>query len=201
MSVGYSDVPGMDGMRNSIIEASRELFAKFGYKKTTMEDIALALRKGKSSLYYYFKNKEEIFQAVIELEEEMLFGKLKDVVTDDLAPKEKLRQYVMVRMETISQLQNYMKALRDDLQGGYDFLDRIKGKSEEEETRMLAAILEEGTKEQAFQVKNVNLAATAIAIALKGLEVPLFRSLNNMDDFKVQMDNILNILFYGVIKR
>ncbi|MFW6389223.1 MAG: TetR/AcrR family transcriptional regulator, partial [Marinilabiliaceae bacterium] len=60
-----SMVSGQDTVRIAILKSARELFAKFGYRKTTMEDIAQALRKGKSSLYYYFKNKEEIFQAVI----------------------------------------------------------------------------------------------------------------------------------------
>ncbi len=66
--------PSQDANRTAILDASRDLFARFGYKKTTMEDIAMALRKGKSSLYYYFKNKEEIFQAVIELESELLYS-------------------------------------------------------------------------------------------------------------------------------
>jgi len=47
----------------------------------------------------------------------------------------------------------------------------------------------------------VNLAAVAIAIALKGLEGPLFKSHNKFDDFKVQIENILNILFFGIVKR
>ena len=96
--------PSQDANRNAILDASRELFARFGYKKTTMEDIAMALRKGKSSLYYYFKNKEEIFQAVIELESELLYSRLKEVVAGNSAAPEKLRAYVKVRMETIGQL-------------------------------------------------------------------------------------------------
>ena len=52
-----------------------------------------------------------------------------------------------------------------------------------------------------FQVKNINMAATGIAIALKGLEAPLVQSSSNMDEFKVQVENILNILFFGLLKR
>ncbi|MCU4176509.1 TetR/AcrR family transcriptional regulator [Carboxylicivirga sp. N1Y90] len=190
-----------DGMRNTIIEAARELFAKFGYKKTTMEDIAQALRKGKSSLYYYFKNKEEIFQAVIEMEEELLFSKLHKVVDSENDAKSKLREYIITRMETIHQLENYLKALKDDMLGGYEFFGRLKTKGEKEEAKLLIQILEEGTADNTFQVKNVPMAAVAFATALKGLEVPLFKSQNNFDDFKVQIENILNILFYGLIKR
>ena len=68
---------------------------------------------------------------------------------------------------------------------------------------MIQTIMEEGLKKNLFQLKNTNIAAVAIATALKGLETPLFKSmnLNNFEEFKVQIDNILNILFYGLIKR
>ncbi|HXL00524.1 MAG TPA: TetR/AcrR family transcriptional regulator [Dysgonamonadaceae bacterium] len=49
-----------DEMRNTIICKAGELFGRYGYKKTTMDDIADALQKGKSSIYYYFQNKEDI---------------------------------------------------------------------------------------------------------------------------------------------
>ncbi|WP_255434202.1 TetR/AcrR family transcriptional regulator [Carboxylicivirga sp. M1479] len=201
IGVAYPSETTSDGMRVAIIEVARELFAKFGYKKTTMEDIAHALRKGKSSLYYYFKNKEEIFQAVIELEKDILFTELNKVVDSDLIPKDKFREYVVTRMKTIHMLENYMKVLKDDAQGVYDFFDKLRGKGEAEEALLLTRMLEEGQADDSFQVKNVNMAAVAIAIALKGLEGPLFQSLNNFEDFKVQIENILNILFFGIIKR
>lgn len=190
-----------DGMRTSIIEAAKDLFAKFGYKKTTMEDIAQALRKGKSSLYYYFKNKEEIFQAVIETEEELLFSKLREVVASKQKPQQKLTDYVITRMETIRQLENYMKALKDEMLTGYDFLNKLKAHGEKQEAQLLMKILEEGTATNTFQVKNIPMAAVAIATALKGLEAPLFNTSNSFEEFKLQIENTLNILFFGLVKR
>ncbi|WP_430810790.1 MULTISPECIES: TetR/AcrR family transcriptional regulator [unclassified Carboxylicivirga] len=201
VGVGYPSETNSDGMRVAIIESARELFAKFGYKKTTMEDIANALRKGKSSLYYYFKNKEEIFQAVIELEKEMLFNQLNQVVASDLPAKDKMKEYVVTRMKTIHQLENYMKVLKDDTPGAYNFFDKLRGKGEAEETQLLTRIIEEGQMDDSFLVKNVQMAAVAIAIALKGLEGPLFKAMDHFDDFMVQIDNILNILFFGIVKR
>jgi len=190
-----------DNMRSSIIEAAKELFAKFGYKKTTMEDIAIALRKGKSSLYYYFKNKEEIFQAVIESEEKHLFSKLNEIVNTKMEPREKFTQYVITRMETILELDNYMKALKDEMLTNYEFLSRLKLSTEKQEAALLTKILEEGTTSNTFQVKNIPMAAVAIATALKGMEGPLLSSYYSFEDFKVQIENTLNILFFGLIKR
>ena len=47
--------------RDAIIETARQVFKKYGYDKTLMEHIAKAAGKGKSSIYYYFKSKEQIF--------------------------------------------------------------------------------------------------------------------------------------------
>lgn len=193
--------PAQDVIRHAILDASRDLFARFGYKKTTMEDIAMALRKGKSSLYYYFKNKEEIFQAVIDMESEMLHGKLKAVVESKNDAATKLKDYVIVRMETVRSLENYQRVIKEDLYGGYDFLLPNRHKSESLEEEYLKIILDEGVASGLFHIKNSKTGAIGIATALRGLEIPLFRGVDNMDDFNNQLDNILNILFYGVMKR
>jgi AcrR family transcriptional regulator len=193
--------PSQDANRTAILDASRDLFARFGYKKTTMEDIAMALRKGKSSLYYYFKNKEEIFQAVIELESELLYSKLQEVVKTRGNAADKLRAYVTIRMETISQLENYQKVLKEDLYGGYEFLGSYKQKGDDLEQGLLKSVLDEGVAANIFQVKDTRLGAIGIVTALRGLEIPLFRGSANAEDLSLQLDNILNILFFGVMKR
>lgn len=188
-------------VRASILDAARVLFAKFGYKKTTMEDIAHELHKGKSSLYYYFKNKEEIFQAVIDWEQQVLVMKLKDVVSSSDSPKDKLTNYVLTRMKTISELENYFKALTDERFGGIEFVKNVKESSEKEEIIMLQDILEKGVEDGSFQVKNPFMAASGITLALKGLEGPMFTPNTNFDIILEHIQNVLNILFFGLIKR
>jgi AcrR family transcriptional regulator len=196
-----SMISGEETVRNSILKSARELFAKFGYRKTTMEDIAMALRKGKSSLYYYFKNKEEIFQAVIELESDLLEYRLREVVSSEYTPKQKFNDYIIVRMETLRELNNYQKAMRDETYSDYLFLDDVREKAEKAEHEMVRSILEEGISTGDFDIKNLKLAAVGISTALRGLELPLFRGVEDFDDFRLQLDNILSILFYGIMKR
>ena len=51
--------------RNHIVSVARDVFKNYGYKKTTMNDVAKAAGKGKSSIYYYFDSKDAIFKSVI----------------------------------------------------------------------------------------------------------------------------------------
>ena len=57
-----------DTFREQVLEAAQKLFREKGLGVVTMEDVAKAVGKGKSTLYYYFKSKEEIFNAVLETE-------------------------------------------------------------------------------------------------------------------------------------
>ncbi len=190
-----------ESVRISILEAAQGLFSKFGYKKTTMEDIAQELHKGKSSLYYYFKNKEEIFQAVIDWEQSVLLNRLHEIVESEQEPQDKLNNYVLVRMKTISELDNYFKALTDEKSGGLEFVRKVKESSEKEEIEMVKKILEEGIASDIFQLKNTLMGATALALAMKGLEVPMFNSTNKFEDVIEHVQNVMNILFFGLIKR
>ena len=51
-----------------LVDVARQLFAKMGVENTTMNDIALASKKGRRTLYTYFKSKEDIYMAVVESE-------------------------------------------------------------------------------------------------------------------------------------
>jgi len=104
-------------------------------------------------------------------------------------------------MHTIAQLDNYVRTLKDELYGGYEFIEQLKRKSEAQESEFIMKILKEGMADGSFQFHNLNMASTSLAIALKGLEAPLFTSSSSPEEFQNSLDNILNLLFYGVIKR
>lgn len=65
--------------RTRLVDVARGLFAKQGLENTTMNDIAVASGKGRRTLYTYFKNKEDIYFAVIETELEHLSAQLSEV--------------------------------------------------------------------------------------------------------------------------
>lgn len=51
--------------RQSIIDAATQSFSRFGYKATTMEQVAKAANVGKGTIYTFFENKEELFDDII----------------------------------------------------------------------------------------------------------------------------------------
>jgi len=68
-------------IQGQVIRAARQLYQQHGLFKVTMEDVAKAVGKGKSSLYYYYKSKEEIFDAVIDAEIKEIFTEIVQAVS------------------------------------------------------------------------------------------------------------------------
>ena len=57
-----------NNVKNQIISSARLHFSKYGFHKTTMDEIARHLHKAKGVLYYYFKSKEDLFKEVLKQE-------------------------------------------------------------------------------------------------------------------------------------
>jgi AcrR family transcriptional regulator len=189
-----------DVNRETILQIAQEIFSKFGYKKTTLDDIANAVRKGKSSLYYYFNSKEDLFQAVIAKEVEILKQALEKVVFRSMDPEEKLREYILTKLRTFRDLANLYNALENDVTA-IGFINDIKEKNEKDEIRMIKRILIEGVRRDKFQIDDLNLTAIGISMTIKGLEMPLTAGEYGAYDIETSVDNLVRIICYGIMRR
>ena len=55
-----------DIIQQEILKAAIRLYQKFGPNGFTMDDLAAAAGRSRTSLYYYYKNRDEIYQAVMD---------------------------------------------------------------------------------------------------------------------------------------
>lgn len=186
--------------RKKIIISSRQIFSRNGFKKTTMDEIARTLKIGKSSVYYYFKGKEEIFESVVLYEANMLRNELTTAIKSVESPVDKMRNYVFVRMKTFEKLSNYYNAIFDKNLDHFDFIETIREKYDREELAILRLILYHGARKRVFSVTNSEYTALAIQTTLKWLEVPLFwkKKELNIED---RLNGILEVLFNGILKK
>lgn len=190
-----------DVKRETIVQSARDLFSRFGFRKTTMDDIALTMHKGKSSIYYYFKGKEEIFEAVVEYEAAELKEHLSQVIRQNNEnPKEQLRQYMTARLNSIQQLANFYNALRSDYLSHLEFIDRVREKYRNEEIHMLEVILRLGIRKGVYQINDPRIAALAIVTAMQGMETPIFLGKLEHIGIETRLDAILDIIFNGILK-
>lgn len=76
---------GSDEKRERILKAAEALFDRYGYANTTIEQIVQALGVTKPFVYYYFRNKQEIFETLCWAPTEACFTVL-DFAADDPRP-------------------------------------------------------------------------------------------------------------------
>lgn len=189
-----------DSNRENILKLAQDIFSKYGYKKTTLDDIANAVRKGKSSLYYYFKSKEDLFQAVIMKEVDLLAKELDRVINRNTEPVDKLRDYMLTKITTFRNLANFYHALENDVTA-ISFINDVKHRYEQDEIRLIKRILIEGVRKGEFEIYDFNLAAIGITMAIKGLEMPLSAGTYGNLNLERSIDVILKIICYGIMKR
>jgi len=189
-----------DDIRDQIVDTSRGIFTRFGFRKTTMDEIAKAMRKGKSSIYYYFTSKEEIFKAVVEKESQTLKDELINAINRTNDPREQLRNYVLTRMKVMKGVANFYDALKNEYLNHLDFVNKVREKYDKQEIKIVSGILEEGTKRKIFRIEDTELAAIAIVTALKGLEIPLLWTKANKNPEK-RTDQLLSVLFNGILMK
>lgn len=189
-----------DEVRSQIIDVAGRIFSKYGYKKTTMDEIANGLHKGKSSIYYYYLGKEEIYKAVIEFEIKELWKNIHNALILSDNPMDKIKTYVLVRMKTIKDKPNFYEVLNNESIAHIGFIHEIRENFLREEIKIFDGFLNDGVKRGLFFSEETDLTAVAIVTAMKGLEVPLL-SKDNAIDLEKRIESLLNMLFYGLIKR
>ena len=196
---GKGKIVKKDIRKEKILKVAHEIFTRYGYKKTTLDDISKAVRKGKSSLYYYFDSKEDLFYDVVLKEADVMKRELESVVLRNIDPVEKLRDYIMTKL-TISRnmVEFYHSSDQDSTQ--VDFIEKIKQKYIKDEIRMIKRILIEGIRKNVFEVRDLTIVAIGITTAIKGLETPLSEDYGDVS-LEKSVDNILKILCYGLMKR
>lgn len=102
-------------IRNEIILEAQKLFKHYGLKKTTMDDIAEACGKAKSTLYYYFKSKEEVFTAAVDLEIRSLRLLVKSQVEGVSTIQEKVINYLVSFHQNIVDRINLYRISRQEI--------------------------------------------------------------------------------------
>jgi len=186
--------------KSKILSVAQGLFARFGLTKTTIEDIARKAHMGKSSIYYYFANKEAIFKEVVEKEGKILKEKLIEAVSAQATPQDKIRSYIITRMTAIKDLANYYSALREEYLKHFSFIEKARHSYDAFEITMISAILSEGQTKGLFDIQDITLAAETIVAAMKGLEYQWSME-GSKEEIAEKVDALLKILFKGIEKR
>ena len=176
--------------RDMLVDVARQLFARMGVDNTTMNDIAQASRKGRRTLYTYFKSKNEIYLAVVESE----------LASKDLPADEKLLTFIYSRLDAVKALVFRNGTLRATFFRDIWRVEKVRKSFDLREVEIIKGILDDGVKEGIFSMPDTDITALVLHHALKGLEVPYIRGImgDNISQRIKRRDNVMNLIFNGI---
>ena len=158
--------------RQLMVDVARQLFAQKGFENTTMNDIALASGRGRRTLYTYFKNKEEVYYAVIEGELERLSDKMDEVAARKIRPQEKVIELIYTHLSMIKETVMRNGNLRAAFFRNIWMVEKVRKNFDDDEIELFRKVYTEGKAVGEFDIDNVDLVADITHYCIKGLEVP-----------------------------
>jgi len=185
--------------RDKLVDVARQLFARMGFDKTTMNDIAQASNKGRRTLYTYFKSKDDILLAVVESEMDQLHKTLLGLVEQNMPANEKLIAFIYTRLNTMKMIVARNGTIRAAFFRDIWRVEKARKKFNIQETLLIKKILYDGVEEGAFEIPDIKATAYIIHQALRGLDVPYIRG--KIGDSESERENVMNLFFNGIQKK
>ena len=161
--------------RAKLVDVARQLFAKKGVEDTTMNDIAQASKKGRRTLYTYFKSKEQIYMAVVESELEMLSTQMEKAASKPVSPDKKILELIMTHLDAIKMVVYRNGTLRADFFRDIWRVEAMRKEFDRKEIALFRRVLHEGKEQNLFDIYNVEITADILHYCIKGIEVPYIR--------------------------
>ena len=191
--------------KEKIVEAARKVFSKYGYNKTTLDDIGNIVGMKKNSLYHYFNSKEELFSYIINCEAESYFKYINEEINKGSSYKDRIQIFVKygirfgrerlnlynatvaARMEIFHLIENFHK---DFVNKQYDVMRRL---------------LKEGVKKNEFVKHDSKNLAEDLMDMINSIEEHLFNTSSakyfrdlNFNKIDKKISNLLNFILKGL---
>lgn len=111
-----------DQLSQQILDTASGLYLKYGLKKVTMDDISKAVGKSRTSIYYYYKNREEVFQAVLENLIKEVISEIDSRMRKKRTFEGKIQEFCLAKVKTSEERSSFFRAI----EAGMDHEEKSK---------------------------------------------------------------------------
>ena len=187
-------------IRQQILDASKGVFMRHGFAKVTMDDIAKAVHKSRSTLYYYFKNKQEVFMAIVMEESGNVFSAARKSITEDQTFVWNLKEYLTVKLTMLSDMLAAYHNLAADIRDNKEFFTGMRSQAIAEELAIFKLILKWGIQNNditSLEEKDLDFLALTLVTAFSSLEQEVIMY-GSLADITSRLDWLITILAKGL---
>jgi AcrR family transcriptional regulator len=183
-----------------ILDAARRVIGELGYADASMERIAQEAGVAKGTLYLYFKNKESLLLAALELGYEELVSRTRSATQRVRGSEEKLRQVAEAFVEHASEHRSFYRALQERPDLGPDALSRVSERMRDlmdGYVELLRGTVERGIRRGELRPVDPRRAAGVFVEILRGVVTARVRT-TDPDSVANDVDRVLDLFLHGV---
>ncbi len=181
--------------REEIVGVALRLIEENGFKKTSMREIAALANMGKSSLYDFFKTKDEIAVYAVEKQIIETTQKARRIIADEPSPEQCLRRIMLNHLEVPKQYRTVLMWLNtesDYLEEEYrNRLQAIRYAYQD----VLQSVIENGVAMGIFRKTDTALATRLLINSMLSI---VYTSRSSTSPEKM-LDETMNIFLRGII--
>lgn len=189
-----------DAKRDAILTAAMEVFASYGFKKTTVGDIIRAAGVSRATVYKHFADKDEIFDAVVEREMREMLTEDRRVVAEESTTRDRLRVLITTHAELIRKKVNLLRVTKERFAEIVPHTRERLQKMTEEATALFEEIIQQGVDDGEITVDDVRLTAVTMLCAVKGVFMSAVIDAWE-EDREVVIDRMVDLLMDGLRSR
>jgi len=182
----------------AILRAARRMFARYGLKKTSLDEIARTARVAKGTIYNYFGSKDQVYLGVLRREAEEIVRNVLSATEKVAAPEEKLVAFVRAKFRYMRQALNILNLDREGIEKYMPAAEGIRNDFFDQEVKMIDSILRQGAEKGVFRLGDAFLTAKAIGYALRGFELNWLIQ-ENEERIEQYLAELMNLLFFGIM--
>jgi AcrR family transcriptional regulator len=182
----------------SILDAAKKMFGRYGIQKTNLSEVARLARVAKATIYNYFGSKDRVYLEVLQREADDIIDNTLFFIEKLSSPVEMIQTFVHAKFRYMKGAINILNLDREGLDKMMPKTDIIRNNLFEREVGIIYSILELGVKEGIFRIDDIALTSRSIGYALRGFELPLLIEGGNVQ-IEEYLDSFMAVFFNGVL--
>lgn len=177
-----------------ILKAAQKRLGLYGYDKTTMQEIASDIAMSKASLYYYFPDKESLFKAVIENEQNEFFHLLDQRLAQIKDADLMIMELVELRHSLFRKFYNLSKFRLTEHHQVKPLLVDLYKALRERESEILSRILNHGKQSGMFMFEDTSELAVLFSDLLQGIRIMEMKKMSGFEMTTEENNHMIKIL-------
>jgi AcrR family transcriptional regulator len=189
--------------RDLILDATDRLMARYGFRKTTVEDVAREAAVARRTIYTYFASKEELGLASIARVVETAIDNIETISGSSDAPPDKLRAMLIQRvMDRVYAVQDYHHSLDELFQVVRPTYMARRKAFFRRERELIENVLNQGIASNVFHANDPHQTAQSLLLATNAfLPYSLsVRELGRPEEIEARLEGLVDILIRGVTR-